>query len=202
MLPPNGSSNRRPLPSAGSIGPVPPRHRYYEALRPPAIRLAALRCLCLVIPPLRPICSQRPGRTTVGSGELLFRFPSRKMSVEMAGSPRFLGNPCVPMPCSRTPVGPRTPGHCGASTWPPLESTTKAPAIIRFRGSITRPWDWLSTLRSGGYPTPRKTRFRLLGQAWPGGILLPAGLLRKVSEFEAHTPFPKLSWRYDPFWTL
>ena len=62
MFPSNGSLKRRPLPSAGSIGPVPPPHRYYEALRPPAIHLAALRCLRLAIPPWRPVCSQRPGR--------------------------------------------------------------------------------------------------------------------------------------------
>ncbi len=119
--------------------------------------------------------------------------PEPELSVETTGSLRFLGNPCVPMPCSWAPVGPRTPGPCGASTWPPLVSTTKAPAMRRFRGSITRPWDWLSTLRPGGHPTRRKTRFRLLGQAWPGGILLPAGLRRKVSEFESHPPFPDLS---------
>ena len=45
----------------------------------------------------------------------------------------------------------------------------------RFRGSITRPRDWLSTLRSEDHSTPRKTRFRLLGQAWPGGIGYPQG---------------------------
>jgi len=119
--------------------------------------------------------------------------PEPELSVETTGSLRFLGNPCVPLPCSWTPVGPRTPGPYGASTWPPLVSTTKAPAMERFRGSITRPWDWLSTLRPGGHPTRRKTRFRLLGPAWPGGILLPAGLRRKVSEFESLPPFPGLS---------
>src|SRR3954463_11412689 len=46
--------------------------------------------------------------------------PEPELSVGTAGPPRFLGNPCVPMPCSWTPVGPRTPGPCGASTWPPL----------------------------------------------------------------------------------
>ena len=60
--------------------------------------------------------------------------PEPERSVETAGSLRFLGNPSVPMPCSRTPVGPRTPGHCGASTWPPLGSTTKAPAMREVSG--------------------------------------------------------------------
>jgi hypothetical protein len=65
------------LPSTGSHGPVPPLPRYYEALRTPAAHLAALRCLRLAIPPSRLVCSQRPRRTAVGSGELMVRFPSR-----------------------------------------------------------------------------------------------------------------------------
>ena len=60
--------------------------------------------------------------------------PEPELSVETAGSLRFLGNPCVPMPCSQTPVGPRTPGHYGASTWPPLVSTTRAPAMTSVSG--------------------------------------------------------------------
>jgi hypothetical protein len=38
----------------------------------------------------------------------------------------------------------------------------KAPARIDFRGSIAWLSESLSTLRNGGYPTPRKTRFRVL----------------------------------------
>src|SRR4051794_13276747 len=60
--------------------------------------------------------------------------PEPELSVETAGSLRFLGNPCVPLPCSWTPVGPRAPGPCGASTWPPLVSTPKAPAMIKVSG--------------------------------------------------------------------
>ena len=193
MFASNGPWKRRPLPSAGSIGPVPPRRRYYEALRPPAARLAALRCLRLAIPPFASGLLPAAGTHGRGLRGVGVPVPEPELSVETAGSLRFLGNPCVPMPCSWTPVGPRTPGHCGASTWPPLVSTTKAPAMLRFRGSITRPWDWLSTLRPGGHPTRRKTHFRLLGPAWPGGILLPAGSRRKVSEFESLPPFPGLS---------
>jgi hypothetical protein len=116
--------------------------------------------------------------------------PEPEMLVETAGSPRFLGNPCVPLPCSQTPVGPRTPGHTAPRRGPRICQRRRLLTSNRSRGSIARPWDWLSTLRSGGCPTPRKTRFRLLGQAWPGGILLPAGLLRKVSEFESRPPSP------------
>ena len=45
---------RRPLPSSGSLGTVPPAQRYYGTLRLPAARLAALRFLRLAIPSLRP----------------------------------------------------------------------------------------------------------------------------------------------------
>ena len=61
MLPSNGLVTRRPLPSAGSLGMVPRPRRYYEALRLPSARLAALRCLRSAIPPLRLVCSRRPG---------------------------------------------------------------------------------------------------------------------------------------------
>ncbi len=51
------STTRRPLRSTGSGRAVPPLQGYYEALRLPATHLAALRCLRLAIPSLRPICS-------------------------------------------------------------------------------------------------------------------------------------------------
>jgi hypothetical protein len=42
-----------------------------------------------------------------GPGVRLFRSPFRKPTPgDDSGSPRFLGNPCVPMPCSPTPAGP------------------------------------------------------------------------------------------------
>jgi len=66
------------------------------------------------------------------------------------------------------------------STRPPHQSTTRAPHGCKFRGSITRLLVSLSTPRSGSYPPPRKTRFRLLVPALPDGIR-PAGFLWKVS---------------------
>ncbi len=146
-FPSNGSLKRRPLPSAGCLGPVPPLPRSSEALRPPAVRLAVLRCLRLAIPPLRLVRAERPSPHGPGLRGVAVPVPEPELSVETTGSLRFLGHPCVPMPCPWTPLGPRTPGPCGVSTWPPLVSTTKAPAKRRFRGSITRPWDWRSTLR-------------------------------------------------------
>jgi hypothetical protein len=68
MFPSNGCLKRHPLGSTGSFGRVPPLHGYSGTLRLPAARLAALRCLRLAIPPLRPIRSHRPGRATEGTG--------------------------------------------------------------------------------------------------------------------------------------
>ena len=42
---------------------------------------------------------------------------------------------------------------------------------MTFRGSIARRLIWLSTLRRGGYPPPRKTRFRLLVQLYRTGLV-------------------------------
>ena len=44
-----------------------------------------------------------------------------------------------------------------------------------FRGSIARHWDSLSTLRSEGHPSPRKTRFRLLAKLCRAGFGNPQG---------------------------
>jgi hypothetical protein len=49
---------RHLLPSTGSLGLVPPLPRYYEVLRLPAAHFAALRCLRLAIPSLRPLFVQ------------------------------------------------------------------------------------------------------------------------------------------------
>jgi hypothetical protein len=51
--------------------------------------------------------SNAPARTWGSST----RSPYPVLTVETAGSLRFLGNPAVPMPCSRTPAGPHSPGY-------------------------------------------------------------------------------------------
>ena len=59
---------------------------------------------------------------------------------------------------------------------------------MRFRGSIAQRLISLSTLRSGGYPTPRKTRFRLLARLCRTGLVT-----RRVpsERFQAcYPPFP------------
>jgi len=47
--------------------------------------------------------------------------------VETTGPPTFLGNPIVLLPCSSTPAGPLTSGHCDAATRPPLTPRRRLP---------------------------------------------------------------------------
>ena len=146
-----------------------------------------------MIPPVRPVCSQRPGRTTVGSGELLFRVPSRKWSVETAGSLRFPSDPRVPTPCSQTPVGPIHAGYSGVSARPPLQITNggsrnKDDFGAQSHGIRTR------CLRFAGRvaPPPRKTRFRLLAKLCRAGFVHPQGCDERFPSFESLSPFSSL----------
>ena len=96
-------------------------------------------------------------------------------------------------PCSTTPAGP---------TRQAIRRNRHGPRCIHdegshdkraFRGSITRPLHSLSTLRQVPRDTRRKTRFPLLATL-RGGICLPAGLQRRVSDLllTSHPPFPSL----------
>ena len=107
--------------------------------------------------------------------ELVSRDSKPAVTTETSGSLRFPSDPRVPAPCSWTPVGPKYARPLRASARPPLVSTTVAPASRRFRGSIARHWDSLSTLRNGGRPPPRKTRFRLLAKLCRAGFVNPQG---------------------------
>jgi hypothetical protein len=179
---------RRPLLSAGSLRMVPPLRRYYGTLRLPSVPLAALRCLRLAIPPLRRAFAPGDRRRAIeGIGALVFRAPEPELSMETDGSPRFPETPHVPWPCSPTPAGPNTSGHCDVSAWPPRLTSTRAPAR-NFRGSITRPWHSLSTLRSEGHPSPRKTRFRLPARLCRAGFVHPQGSNERFPSFESLPP--------------
>ena len=82
-------------PSTGSLGLLPPLQRYYEVLRLPAARFAALRFLRLAIPSLRPLfVSPGPGRGAVDQSGVGRRYLQPPGSMEEAGSPKF---PEVPL---------------------------------------------------------------------------------------------------------
>ena len=90
----------------------------------------------------------------------------------LPGSPKFPGNPRDHSPCSPTPARPDTRDGTNCQRirhGPRVEPRRRLSTNRRFRGSIARLLVWLSTPRSGGRPPPRKTRFRLLVPALPGG---------------------------------
>ncbi len=89
------------------------------------------------------------------------------------------------------------PGSCapamfpsnGSMTWHLLPSpgSERDPTTIIFRGSITRPGHWLSTLRSLGCPRTTQDSLPAAGRS-TGRDWLPAGFQRQVSEL-----FPYIS---------
>jgi len=80
------------------------------------------------------------------------------------------------------PGGPSLPSHtAGSCCLPAFENCRRLP-LPQFRGSITRPTYSLCTLRSGGYPTPRNTRCRLVASLGRVG-LSPTGFHDILSTF-------------------
>src|SRR5208337_2361705 len=107
-----------------------------------------------------------------GARELSVPVSPSGFTMETSGSLRFLGNPGGHCPCSSTPAGSgRLSGpRVSCLTRPPPVSTTKAPSVLYFRGSITRPLTSLSTLRRMGRPTTTQDSLLAAGPALPGGI--------------------------------
>ena len=100
---------------------------------------------------------------------------------EASGPPRFLGDPCVSVPCSPTPAGPRAPGRCGAAARPSVTLTTSAPANLTISG-LNRTARALAVHASQRRLPGRHAR--LAAGCWPGSAgrgWLPAGSHRKVS---------------------
>jgi len=133
-----------------------------------------------------------------GARELSVPVSPSGFTMETSGSLRFPGNPVDHCPCSSTPAGSgRLSGPwVSCLTRPPLMSRTKAPRVFSFRGSITRPLTWLSTLRRVGRPTATQDSLLAAGPALPGGIRT-----RRVSMkgfgVRVSSSFPELAWRKD-----
>jgi hypothetical protein len=88
-FPSNDSVLRQPLGSSGSLGLVPRLHGYYWLLRIPAIRLTALRCLRLAIPPRARlfVSPQEVGTPSLGQGSLVRGFPNHFLRWKRQGLP-------------------------------------------------------------------------------------------------------------------
>jgi hypothetical protein len=91
------------------------------------------------VSPLRPDAGLGPG--VLGCGH-----PLGRLAGGVAGRPKFLGNPHVPLPCSRTPAGSEPPGHKVARRGPRLAKTEGYPRVSQSRGSMARLQHSLSVL--------------------------------------------------------
>jgi hypothetical protein len=79
IYPSGGLVARHPLPSAGSRGSVPPLQRYYEVLRIPSTRPAALRCLRLAVSRSHPLFAPSAAGCTGQGQELVTRCSRRDL---------------------------------------------------------------------------------------------------------------------------
>ena len=114
MFPSNDSVVPRPLPSTGS------RRRRFPGFHgtmehSDSLRTVTTGFLVVRLPlplPLRLSSSLPIGPTPAGGqGPSGAAAPTTPHAGGVAGRPKFLGNPDVPMPCSQTPAGPAPPGH-------------------------------------------------------------------------------------------
>jgi hypothetical protein len=122
----------------------------------------------------------------------LFRYPlPDSQDAESARSPRFLGDPSLHLPCSRTPVRPPLPGRYRGDDTAPVIVTTKALTTATYRGSTTWLLQSLSTLRGLGHPSTPQDSLLADDQSLPGRI----GCLQDHDErFQfCSSPFPRLS---------
>jgi hypothetical protein len=176
VWPSNESVDRRPLPSPGS------RRWRFPGFHGTMRRCDSLRTVTAgflrVDPPLplrlRRSSSLRSGPTPAWGQGARCGHP-HAASGGVAGRPKFLGNPPVPMPCSPTPAGPEPPGLTVVGRGPPTYQTEGCPRVWQSRGSIARPKHSLSTLRNDPHGSPRKTRFRLPAQLYRVGLDYPQG---------------------------
>ena len=198
---PNNSSVTRPSPSLlpGSDGtPSPAFYRYYETATTAVVsRLpsasSALGQAALWLTSLVRSCgsgSPRPARLGVVN-----RFhPCPVFGPQgTCGSPKFPGNPIVPLPCSRTPVEPPCLAFAALRYCPPTTKRGGPQRHQSFRSSITRPQHWLFTLRAAITDDDAK----LASGGWP---IFPGWdssyPLSSVGKFRLSAPTsPGLAWR-------
>ena len=177
MFPSNGSMTRRPLPSTGSPRVAFPGFdgtmRRSDSLPPFPPRFVVLR---LAVPSRAPVFVSPPARRRPRARGFAVWQPHGQMLRDGDGrASQVPGEPSCAYALFFDPGGTDAPGHYGASTRPPLMSTTKAPTSRYFRGSIARPRHSLSTLRRVGHPTTTQDSLPAAGQALPGGIGYPQG---------------------------
>ena len=84
--------------------------------------------------------------------------------------PSSWGTFIIRLPCSNpTPAGLLTSDHCDVAAWPLVCKKQRLPRKV-FRSSIAWLSNWLSTLRSAGYPNTTQDSLPVAGQALLNGI--------------------------------
>ena len=105
-----------------------------------------------------------------GPGRVDLPAPTRRLSAETMGSPRFLGVPWYGYAVVHVPGRAPAPGQYGVGVLSPLGTTATTSATRTFRGSIPRPSHSLSTLRSARCRDTTQDSLPAGGQPLPGGI--------------------------------
>ena len=183
------------LPSPGSLGSVPPLHRYYEALRRPAALPGSLRCPSRGRYRSCAPCSLPSGRDAPPAGlGVVHPAPGRDCRTETTGPPRFLGSPDGDVSWSSTPARPSCSATAARRCCLPR---CPRPRLSRctFRGSIPRPAPSLSTLRRVGRPTTTQDSLPAAGQRFRAGLGTRWAPTRGFNS--SYLPHPGFSWRTD-----
>jgi hypothetical protein len=119
--------------------------------------------------------------------------PHRELAVEAAGPPTFLDVPNADLPRSPTPAEPsRSRSLMTVAMLPPNLKQRRLPQFQPFRGSITRLFGLLSTLRSKGYPKTTQDSLPAVDQTLPGRIGCLPGRDERFPRlcFTSLSPFP------------
>jgi hypothetical protein len=135
--------------------------------RPPA----ALRFLRLAVPRMHSLISLPGGRVRHQGLELVTRYlqPGIRRGANRV-LPSSWGTPIVRLHMFLpTPAGLLVPDRCSAAAWPLVIVRQRLPRKV-FRRSIAWLSDWLSTLRSAGYPNTTQDSLPAAGQALPDGL--------------------------------
>ncbi len=137
-------------------------------------------------------CSLLGGRVHRQGLELVTRYLQPGISEETTGSPRFLGPQVSVRHVQSTPAGPQAPDRYGAATRPLVSEEQGLPRKV-FRRSIAWLSDWLSTLRSAGYPRPTQDSLPAAGQALLDGLSTRRVPMRGFGvSATSHPPLPSL----------
>ena len=196
---PTASRLGAPFPPRGSRGLVPPLRRYYEALRFPADRFAALGlCFAWRYHPVRLCSSLPPGPTpTGGPGTLWYGSPHAMLCRGgAAGRPSSWGILVCLCHVLRSRRDRTHQAFAVCRRGPRSDKAEGSPRVGLSRLNSTA-WALAVYASQGGLP---HRHARLASGCWPGSTgwdWLPTGLLRKVSAMHSlhPSPFPKLAWR-------